>query len=254
MTEPPGELEGDRRLRSASAPTWPAIDTERIGDWQLRSSRGFTGRANSVLVVGDPGMGPEAASDRAVEFYRRHGRPALAQIVIGSASERVLRGLGWVEARPDEADCWVMTRPIDPATTDRRADGVHLAGLTLAGLTDEWLAAKFPAGPPDGAAEVLGGGRSVFASVRAADGTISGVGRGSVAAGHVGITALWVADSWRRQGIGTRLLEALIGWGRDEGADTAFLEVLDDNLRAREAYRKSGFVDRYAYRYLTDDS
>jgi N-acetylglutamate synthase len=247
VTEPPGELGGDRRLRSASAATWPAIDTERLGDWQLRSSRGFTGRANSVLVAGDPGMASATAAGRAVEFYRRHRRPALAQVVVGSPGERALRDLGWIEARPDEADCWVMTRGIDPVAADWRADDVHVTGLT-----DEWLAAKFPAGAPDGAAEVLGCGRSVFASVRAADGAVVGVGRGSVAGGHVGITALWVADSQRRKGIGTRLLEALIAWGRDEGADTAFLEVLADNLGARQAYRGSGFVDRYSYRYLTD--
>jgi len=30
VTELPGELEGDRRLRSASAATWPAIDTEQL--------------------------------------------------------------------------------------------------------------------------------------------------------------------------------------------------------------------------------
>ena len=124
--------------------------------------------------------------------------------------------------------------------------------MHVTGLTDERPAAKFPAGAPDGAAEVLGGGRSVFASVRAADGAVVGVGRGSVAGGHVGITALWVADSRRRQGIGTRLLDTLIAWGRDEDADAAFLEVLDDNLGARQTYRRSGFVDRYAYRYLTD--
>ncbi len=247
MTELPGELEGDRRLRSASAATWPAIDTEQLGDWQLRSSRGFTGRANSVLVVGDPGLPPATAAGRAVEFYRRHHQPALARVVVGSPGERTLRDLGWIEARPGEADCWVMTRPIDPAAPDRRADDVHVTGFTA-----DWLAAKFPAGTPDGAAEVLGGGLSVFASVRAAGGAVVGVGSGSVAGGHVGITALGVAESHRRTGIGTRLLEALIAWGRDEGAETAFLEVLDDNLGARQAYRRSGFVDRYAYRYLTD--
>jgi GNAT superfamily N-acetyltransferase len=239
-------LDVDRGLRIASAATWPAIDTESLGDWLLRSSRGYTGRANSVLVAGDPGVPIAAAAERALAFYRRHRRPVLAQIVIGSAEERALRDLGWVEARPAEADCWVVTRPIGTDAPPRAHDGVELGGPT-----DEWLAAKFPAGVPDGAAEVIGGGASIVATVRAADASIIAVGRGATAAGYVGISALWVANSQRRKGIGTRLLSTLTAWGRDRGADTAFLEVLEDNHPARAAYRRAGFVDRYAYRYLT---
>jgi GNAT superfamily N-acetyltransferase len=236
-------------LRIASAATWRAIDTEPLGDWQLRSSRGYTGRANSVLVTGGPGVSIAVAAARAVEFYRRREQPALAQIVVGSAGERALRALGWIEARPDEADCWVMSRPIGTVEPASRPEGVELGDLT-----DEWLAAKFPAGVPDGAAEVIGGGHRVVASVRAAassDASIIAVGRGSVAFGYVGISALWVAESQRRKGIGAGLLAGLTAWGRDQGAHTAFLEVLEDNDGARAAYRRSGFVDRYAYRYLT---
>jgi N-acetylglutamate synthase len=241
-----GPLDADHALRSATAQTWPAIEREQLGEWQLRASRGYTGRANSVLVSGDPGCPIADAAARAVAFYRSRELPVLAQIVVGSAGERALADLGWVEARPAEADCWVMTRSILPDGPVERSDGVELADLT-----DEWLAAKFPAGVPDGAAEVMGGGQSIVAGVRAADSTIIAVGRASVAAGHVGISALWVAPCQRRKGIGTRLVTGLTAWGRDQGACTAFLEVLGDNERARAAYRKSGFVDRYAYRYLT---
>jgi N-acetylglutamate synthase len=239
-------VDADPGLRTATAQTWPAIEREQLGQWQLRASLGYTGRANSVLVSGDPGRPIADAAAHAAAFYRSHGLPVLAQIVVGSAGERALRDLGWIEARPEEADCWVMTRSIPPDNPVERPGGVDLADLT-----DEWLAAKFPTGVPDGAAEVIGSGQSIVASVRAADSRIIAVGRGSVAAGHVGISALWVAQSERRKGIGTRLLAELTAWGRDQGARTAFLEVLGDNDRARAAYRKSGFADRYAYRYLT---
>lgn len=97
----------DRALRSASAQTWPAIECEQLGGWQLRASRGYTGRANSVLGLGNPGQPVADAAAQAVEFYRSRRLPVMAQIVIGSAAEHALRTLGWVEARPAEADCWV---------------------------------------------------------------------------------------------------------------------------------------------------
>jgi len=235
----------DPELRSASAQTWPAIEREQLGEWQLRASRGYTGRANSVLVSGDPGLPIAAAADRAVAFYESRGLPVLAQIVISSVQEQALRGLGWVEARPGEADCWVMTRP--EAETGQ---GEPLVRLDEA-LSPAWLSARFPAGIPDGAPEVLGGGRHVFASVVGSDGRIVGLGRGAVSAGYVGLSCLWIEESQRRKGLGTQMMSALVGWGSAVGASTAFLEVLDDNVAARQVYRRSGFVDRYAYRYLT---
>jgi len=234
----------DRGLRSASAKTWTAIEREPLGEWQLRASRGYTGRANSVLVLGEPGLSLVDAAARTVDFYRSRGLPVMAQIVIGSAEEQALRAIGWVEARPAEADCWVMTRPVGD-------EPVFALPVQLGDLTSEWLSARFPTGIPDGAWEVLGGGRRVFASVSTADGRVVGVGRGAVSTDYVGVSALAVDKAQRRNGSGTQMLRSLIGWGRDSGASIAFLEVLDDNVEARAAYRRLGFVDRYSYRYLT---
>jgi N-acetylglutamate synthase len=41
-------------LELLSARTWRGLETGRLGDWLLRAGGGFTGRANSVLVVGRP--------------------------------------------------------------------------------------------------------------------------------------------------------------------------------------------------------
>jgi len=251
-----GLVVADPGLRSASAQTWPGIECEQLGEWQLRASRGYTGRANSVLVSGDPGLPIREAADRATAFYRSRGLPVLVQIVIGSAEEQALRAIGWIEARPAEADCWVMTRRLDDGVED--GPDVVSSSMPAVGLdghlTGRWLSARFPDGVPDGAPEVLGGGRCAFASVIGSDRRTVGLGRAAVSSGHVGVSCLWIEESQRRRGFGTQLLSALMRWGRAAGASTAFLEVLDDNVGARAAYRRSGFVDRYAYRYLTRHS
>ena len=48
-------------------------------------------------------------------------------------------------------------------------------------------------------------------------------------------------DYWGR-GIGTRLMEQMLAFCRESGAELASLEVRSDNERAKALYRKFGFV------------
>src|SRR3712207_1843347 len=48
---------------------WRGGDEAPLGDWLLRAGGGFTGRANSALVVGDPGMPLPDAVDAVPRWY-----------------------------------------------------------------------------------------------------------------------------------------------------------------------------------------
>ena len=63
-----------------------------------------------------------------------------------------------------------------------------------------------------------------------------------VAADEMEVLTLAVCPATRRRGVGTALLEAAIAWAQSCGAVTAFLEVAEDNLAARELYTRVGFV------------
>src|SRR6185437_12927275 len=43
-------------LEEIAALGWPAPETRRLGRWLLRAAEGWTGRGNSVLPLGDPGL------------------------------------------------------------------------------------------------------------------------------------------------------------------------------------------------------
>lgn len=48
-------------LELLAARGWRGTEEDRLGTWLLRAAGGFTGRANSALVAGDPGRSlPEA--------------------------------------------------------------------------------------------------------------------------------------------------------------------------------------------------
>jgi GNAT superfamily N-acetyltransferase len=59
--------------------------------------------------------------------------------------------------------------------------------------------------------------------------------------GH--LYGMWVDPSWRKQGIGTRLVEAVIGWARSWGAGALILGVTETNDGAAGFYQHLGFVD-----------
>jgi RimJ/RimL family protein N-acetyltransferase len=59
---------------------------------------------------------------------------------------------------------------------------------------------------------------------------------------HVADLGLMVAATHRRQGIGTQLLEAAVGWGRQAGVRKLELHVFPWNTGAIALYEKFGFV------------
>jgi ribosomal protein S18 acetylase RimI-like enzyme len=57
------------------------------------------------------------------------------------------------------------------------------------------------------------------------------------------LAAVYVAPGHRGQGLLAELSERCLAWCRERGAAVLRLEVHEDNLRARTAYERLGFVD-----------
>jgi [ribosomal protein S18]-alanine N-acetyltransferase len=58
-----------------------------------------------------------------------------------------------------------------------------------------------------------------------------------------GELGMLVARPWRRRGVGTALMEAVIAWARDQGLHKLCLSVLPHNTGAIALYRKFGFTE-----------
>jgi GNAT superfamily N-acetyltransferase len=61
--------------------------------------------------------------------------------------------------------------------------------------------------------------------------------------GELELVAMWVAPGARGHGVGDALVEAVVGWGRSQGARRLVVEVLASNQVAIDLYRRQGFVD-----------
>ena len=195
---------------------WPDLVTEPVGDWLLRHSPTSTARrANSVLAMGPSGVPDDY--EHVVDFYAsRTGRP-IAAVLAGSAEDDLFRGHGWVAESNDDDTLFQIT-------------GVARALRRLRGSRQ--------ARPPEAAPLALEESGDLV-TVRVED-RASGVA--AYAGDWVGFRGIHVDPAHRRQGLALVVMEALLEWGAEHGATTAYLQVLADNTAAVGLYEGLGFT------------
>jgi GNAT superfamily N-acetyltransferase len=225
----------------------PAAETAYVGQWLLRASAGWTGRGNSLLPAGDPGLPVEQALAQAVTFYEARGLRPQALVRLGSPSDEQLRAAGWVDARPEQSDVLVMHTTLD------HVNAIPAHDVELLERPDhQWYEAAFDGPVPVVAQQVLEGApKARFASV-VLDGRVVAVARGSMTGHWLGVDAVRVCENYRRRGLGTALVQALARWAGTEGGRRTYLEVLLENEPAVAAYTRLGYREAYRYRYLTN--
>lgn len=259
---PPGvphvTVEEMQRIANAG---WPARDTEALGDWLLRAHGGITGRANSVMVVGDPGLPLDDALRRVDEWYAERGLPALLQVPHHSAVNAELEHRGWhaqLERRGwHEVHVTIVQTAAVAPTIEALRDRTESVGARQlhssvdARPNDRWLSLMHDLdreNPEDHIAiltapEVVG-----FATVFDGDEPV-GIGRVSIEGAWAGVTSVDIAPERRRQGIGHVVMRTLLEWAAAHGARAAYLQVRAKNEPALELYRRLGFVSHHAYCY-----
>ena len=238
-------------LEHAAAPGWRAPDEARLGAWLLRAASGFTGRGNSALAAGEPGLPLADAIETVVRWYSERGLPPMIAVPYPVARperselDRILAGLGWT-VRADPAT--VMT-----AMTAGVADGVRPgADVAIDPIPDAgWLGHYHYRGQqlPAIAIRLLTSAPwQAFASIRA-DGETIAIGRVAASADWAGLTAVEVDSRHRRRGLGSAVTAALAAHAANHGFPNIYLQVADGNTSARFLYRQLGFADHHGYHY-----
>jgi ribosomal protein S18 acetylase RimI-like enzyme len=238
-------------LETACADAWPAMAERRLGDWRLRAAGGFTGRANSALAVGDPGMPVPDALRETCAFAAEHDIAPKAQAVAGSPAESAIGNAGWTVDEPHSTPggVLVLTAPLGALAGEFLAEAaIHDVPppgwwpLVLSGATE----------PDPAARHVLASGERVGFGMITPD---AAAVRGAIVRNPVTgetllhIARLTVAEPYRRRGLARALLATLADWGLRNGASACVLQVASDNEGALALYRGLGCAVRYRYRY-----
>ena len=256
-------------LQRVMAPAWGALERDRIGEWELRASAGFTQRGNSVVPVGDPGMPLEQAVDQVEAWYAGRGLPAKLALagpegfrpgddplgalllrrgytegsrtlVLTASTERVAAAdpggpevLVSDDAPPEWLATYLRTRSTVPGVSGRVVTGSpeHLFGQVR---------------PGGGLSQKLG-----LRDADAAGATPIALGRMGIAHGWAGLGAVWTDPAYRGRGLAAHLTARLAAAARARGLHLVHLQVEHDNATAIRLYRRLGFDTHSSYVYLT---
>jgi ribosomal protein S18 acetylase RimI-like enzyme len=248
-------------LDRVAARTWRGTEEEPVGGWLLRAAGGFTGRANSALTAGDPGMPLPEAAARIRRWYTARGLTPMASLSYlpgqrhSNPVDRFLAEQGW--ALRDEAEVIVMTQRSAAVTVTPAALPVRLGDEP----GDDWLALYHfrgqPGPPPPIARTILTSAPwQAFASARDGDRTVAigrvagaKAGAGASEQHWAGLTAIEVDPHYRRRGLAAAVTTALIAHAAQRGAAHVFLQVEEGNEPALALYRRLGFSMHHGYRY-----
>ncbi|MFF1917946.1 GNAT family N-acetyltransferase [Streptomyces sp. NPDC058239] len=239
-------------LAPVCARAWQPVESEPLGDWQLRAAQGFTRRANSVLPLGDPGVPLDEALGRVRQWYGERDLPAYIQTATGAEGTQEqlcaeLEQRGWRR----EVTAEVRIAAVAPiGDLDADVSQVRLSR----DLDETWLSRyqRFDTPGPH-VLKVLRGGPSVwFASVPGDTGGAppAAIGRCVVDGRWAGFMAVEVGPEYRRRGLATAVMTALARKALDEGASAAWLQVETDNEGARALYEGMGFAVHHRYHHF----
>jgi N-acetylglutamate synthase len=233
-------------LERLTARSWRGLEEEPFGNWLLRAGGGFTIRANSVLVTGDPPVPLPAAVPAVAAWYLAHGLPPQAQLPMpgAEAADAAFEAAGWTRGE----DVLVLTAAIGGwADSEVR---VELDDVPDAG----WLAGSRHGGAPLPAvatAVLTHAEHPVFASVRPDPRPTppAAVARGVLVEDWLCVAAVTVEEAYRRRGLATAVMRALGAWGRAGNATSCVLQVAASNAPATALYDRLGFTEHHRYHY-----
>jgi GNAT superfamily N-acetyltransferase len=246
----PAQRASVAEVQQAAALGWRALESARLGDWLLRASGGFTGRANSALAMGDPGQSVGSAVTAVEDWYAERALPSRFQLPEPGATSglrELLGGRGYAWSPPVH----VMTAEL--AHVLRAADArVGPGDVQLDEVPDDaWLSSyrRADGTVPAVARNVLAGHPAVvFASVRA-DGLVVALARAAVDGRWAGLSAVEVAPESRRRGLAMQVSTAVLRWAGIRGARQVYLQAEIRNAAAVTLYRSLGFEFHHDYVY-----
>jgi len=244
-----------RLLEELSLNALPALQTLHYDGWELRFSGGAGGyprRANSIQTI-YPSLLP---LDEKIAFceaqYRARGQRTVFKMTLASADglDAALRARGY------EFDAETTVRTLDLAgwTAPKATAGIEV--VIEREMSADWAADNARLhGEERTRSEVINRilerlvVQSAFVRLRR-DGETVALGRGALDQGWIAPYEIIVDECCRQQGLGKKLMQTILQWGKDQGARNAYLQVMSENTNAIKLYMSLGFREEYRYWYL----
>jgi len=238
-----------RKIEKISMNAWPALETVRYDGWTLRFADGVTKRSNSVNPINGSTLDIETKIAHCESLYRCRNLPAcfkLTEAVFPPDLDSILGSRGYSR----EFEISVQLADLKTAGT-----GIDDRVLISENTDEEWIynLIRMDGMSPFNGAVI----RKIIEKIAlpkcvvtlTSDGAAAGCGLGVVEGQYIGLFEIVIDPAHRNKGLGEVLIRNMQNWGRGQGAETAYLQVLADNAPAIRLYEKTGFSEVYRYWY-----
>jgi hypothetical protein len=247
-----------RLIEELAANAWPPEVTQHLGGWRLRYSGGNSRRVNSVW----PNYLPDSDDLEQVlstvdDFYQRWEAIPLYQIcpaVLPADLPNILKASGYLPY----AHTAVKTAPIQTVLEKTSLPGCASASSST--LTEIWFQTYVTtSGYSQASLPIRRGilnriGPPANFIMLSKDGAPCAVGLGVVERGWLGIFCVVTAPDQRHKGFARGVMNLLADWGKTQGAENIYLQVMEDNHPALRLYQQMGFEHLYQYSYYQPSS
>ena len=224
-------------LEKIAQRNWMPEKIEEIGQWQLRSNKGFSYRANSTLPLGgkgfgDPGIELNQAIYQVIDFYSDLKQPAIFQILpsIHQELERSIKALGFRSKGEVRFETMRINSPFISDLKD-------LQLLTSDYPNDDWFALH---GDTSVAAELMLRTPSKYLHLYEQSKLVATT-RAAFTEDWAGISRVRVREDKQGQGLGKKIMQATLNEVKANGIEQLFLQVESENLNALAIYHSIGF-------------
>lgn len=241
-----------RLIEELSFNAWVALQTMTYDGWIIRFSNGYTKRANSVNPI------YHSTEDLATKilycediFRDRNLKPVfkLTESSNPGNLDVVLEHRGY--AAIDQSSVRLLN------LSKSRIPSIHTVRISES-LNDEWLNLFCMLSNQHEAKATMKQMLSMivpktcFISLYDGKSAVA-CGLGVLERGYLGIYDI-VTNAWHRtRGYGEQLMLNLIKWGKENGAQYSYLQVMDNNEPALRLYSKLGYQERYRYWYRASE-
>jgi ribosomal protein S18 acetylase RimI-like enzyme len=238
-----------RVVEELSMSAWPSLQTMLYDGWVLRFADGYTKRANSINPLYPFGKDVHEKVQTCERIYQDKGLDVVFKMTSAVYPENLDEVLA---AKGYTADSRTSVQVLDLGSRDKLpTQDAHLAGS----LSGEWLSAFCEMSGIDRQREptlrrMLNNivPAKCFASIRYDDKVIA-CSLGVLQGEFIGLFDIVTGSDFRGRGYGTQLVLGILAWGKEHGAQTAYLQVMLNNAPALRLYSKLGFDEIYQYWY-----
>jgi GNAT superfamily N-acetyltransferase len=236
-------------LEEISLNALPALQTFFYDGWIVRMSKGHSRRANSVQTFGASKQSVQEKISYCERLYRQNNLLVVFKMTPASKPANLDTEL---EARGyhREGRTSVQTSALDPFGA-APSENVRISEQ----WDDEWYDSYCQMNSLTAASRetlktmlrlVLP--QTAYASVGDENG-VRACGMGVLQERYLGLFDIVVDANVRRRGYGKQIVTRLLDWGKANGAQTAYLQVMCNNEPALKLYSQLGFVEQYQYWY-----